>query len=81
MLLEYLNAALDRAHYEMIEDEEPFFGEVPDVRGVWASGKTLEECRRKLAEALEDWVLFSVSRGETPPPIGDVKLALPHRVA
>lgn len=81
MLLEYLNAALDRAHYEIIEDDEPFYGEIPSVQGVWASGRTLEECRRRLAQALEDWVLFTVSRGEAPPPIGDVKLELPHSVA
>ncbi len=81
MLLEYLSAALDRAHYEMIEDETPFYGEIPGVQGVWASGGTLEQCRRNLAQALEDWVLFTISRGEAPPPIGEVKLELPHPVA
>ncbi len=81
MVLEYLSAALDRAHYEMIEDETPFYGEIPGVQGVWASGRTLEECRRNLAQALEDWVLFTVSQGEAPPPIGEVKLELPHPVA
>ena len=29
MLLQYIQAALDRAHYEIIEDDEPFYGEVP----------------------------------------------------
>ena len=50
--------ALENAHYEIIKDEEPFYGEVPSLAGVWATGKTLEECRRNLAEAIEDWVLF-----------------------
>ena len=54
MLTQYLQAALDRARYEIIEDEEPFYGEVPELPGVWATGKTLEECRRNLASALED---------------------------
>jgi predicted RNase H-like HicB family nuclease len=81
VLLEYLTAALDRAHYEMIDDAEPFYGEISGLQGVWASGKTLEECRRNLAQALEDWIFFTVSRGETPPAVGDVKLELPHRVA
>ena len=63
MLLQYIQAALDRAHYEMIEDDEPFYGEVPELSGVWATGPTLEECRRNLADAIEDWLLFSVSRG------------------
>jgi len=63
MLLQYIQAALDRAHYEMIEDDEPFYGEVPELSGVWATGPTLEECRRNLADAIEDWLLFSVARG------------------
>ena len=58
MLLHYIQAALDRAHYELIEDEEPFYGEVPELAGVWATGITLEACRNNLAEAIEDWLLF-----------------------
>ena len=59
MLTQYLQAALDRARYELIEDEEPYYGEVPELPGVWATGETLEACRRNLASALEDWLLFS----------------------
>ena len=49
MIVEYMEAALQRAKYEIIRDEEPFYGEVPDLRGVWATGKTLEECRQRLS--------------------------------
>ena len=66
MLLQYIQAALDRAHYEIIEDKEPFYGEVPLLNGVWATGETLEACRRNLAEAIEDWVFFSVAKGLSP---------------
>ncbi len=62
MLLRYIQVALELAHYEIIEDEEPFYGEVTALPGVWATGKTLEKCRRNLAEAIEDWVLFSVAQ-------------------
>jgi hypothetical protein len=41
MLSAYLANALERAHYEIIDDEEPFYGEVPGLEGVWASGPTL----------------------------------------
>ena len=51
------------ARYEIIEDEEPFYGEIPGIDGVWATGKTLGECREKLASTLEDWGLFSVAQG------------------
>lgn len=57
MIHEYVQAALDLAHYEMIEDEEPYYGEVPALQGVWATGRTLEECRRNLAETIEGWIL------------------------
>jgi predicted RNase H-like HicB family nuclease len=78
MILEYINAAMERARYEIIEDDEPFYGEVPGVQGVWASGRTLEECRRRLAAALEDWLLFSISRGAPIPPIGETRIELPR---
>jgi len=42
---------MSKARYEIIEDEEPYYGEVPELEDVWATGKTLEECRKNLAEA------------------------------
>ncbi len=80
MLLRYIQAALECAHYEMIEDEEPFYGEVPPLAGVWASGKTLEECRRNLGEAIEDWVFFSIAKGLSIPALGQVAIHLPEKV-
>jgi predicted RNase H-like HicB family nuclease len=80
MLLEYIQAALERAHYEIIQDEEPFYGEVPSLDGIWATGKTLEECRRNLAAAIEDWVLFSIAKGLSVPPLGSVTIRLPEKV-
>lgn len=63
MIPEYLQAALELAYYEMIEDEEPYYGEVPVLQGVWATGKTLEECRRNLAETIEGWILVRTRHG------------------
>jgi predicted RNase H-like HicB family nuclease len=81
MLLDYLKAAMERAHYEIVEDEEPYYGEIPGLQGVWASGASLETCRRNLMAALEDWVFFSIYRGEVVPAIGDVSLELPRKSA
>ena len=81
MLLEYIQTALECAHYEIIEDEEPFYGEVPSLAGVWATGESLEECRRYLAQAIEDWVLFSVAKGLPIPALGQVAIRLPEKVA
>lgn len=81
MLTEYIQAALDRAEYEMIDDTDPFYGEVPGLEGVWASGKTLEQCRKELAEAVEDWLLFSLAKGLPIPPLGETEIRVPERVA
>ena len=81
MILQYIQAALERAHYEIIEDDEPFYGEVPGLDGVWATGKTLEGCRRNLADAIEDWLLFSVARGLPIPPLGDVSIQVTDKVS
>lgn len=72
MLTEYIEEALRRARYEMIDDEEPYYGEVPELRGVWATGKTLEECRRNLKEVIEGWLVISIKKGLPIPQLGDL---------
>jgi predicted RNase H-like HicB family nuclease len=62
MLSDYLEAALHRARYEIIDDGEPFYGEIPELQGVWASGETLETCRDNLASSLEGWLLIRIAR-------------------
>lgn len=81
MLTEYIQEALDRACYEIIEDEEPYYGEIPELPGVWATGINLESCRRNLASALEDWLIFSLARGLPIPPVGDRVIQPPKLVA
>ena len=74
MITEYIEAALSKAKYEIIEDEEPYYGEVSELGGVWAAGKTLEECRHNLAEVIDGWLLVRLKGGLPIPPIGE------HRV-
>lgn len=81
MLLQYIQAALEQAHYELIEDDEPFYGEVPGLPGVWASGLTLEGCRGNLAEAIEDWLFFSIAKGLPVPSLGEVAIHFPEKIA
>lgn len=80
MLREYIQRALERAHYEIIQDVEPYYGEVPDLKGVWATGATLEECRRRLADAIEDWLLFSIANRLPIPMLDDLSIELPQNV-
>ncbi len=74
MLTEYVSAALNRAKYEIIEDEEPYYGEVRELKGVWATGKTLEECRHNLAEVIDGWLVVRLKKGLPIPPIGEHKV-------
>jgi len=81
MICEYIEAAMKRAHYELIDDEEPFYGEVPELQGVWATGQTLEECRQNLAEVVDSWVLIRLARGLAVPPLGQVQITLPQEIS
>ncbi|MBL7163132.1 MAG: type II toxin-antitoxin system HicB family antitoxin [Anaerolineales bacterium] len=80
MLLNYIQTALDQAHYEIIHDDESYYGEVPGLEGVWATGKTLEKCRTNLAGAVEDWIFFSIARGLQIPALGDVVIQFPEKM-
>ncbi len=74
MLIEYIEEALKKARYEIIEDEEPYYGEIEELKGVWATGKTLEECRNNLKEVIEGWILVSIKKGLPIPKLGDFEI-------
>ena len=74
MLTLYIQAAMKKARYEMIEDEQPFYGHIPECPGVWATGETLEACREELQEALENWLALGLRFGQPIPEIDDVRV-------
>jgi predicted RNase H-like HicB family nuclease len=74
MITEYIKEALKRANYEIIEDEEPYYGEVPELDGVWATGKNLEECRENLIDVIEGWIILSIKKGLPIPKIGKISI-------
>ncbi|MBI2967133.1 MAG: type II toxin-antitoxin system HicB family antitoxin [Bacteroidetes bacterium] len=74
MLLEYIQSALNKARYEIIDDEQLYYGEVPLLKGVWAQGKTLEECRTNLKEVIEGWLIVRLEKGLSIPPIGNYNI-------
>ncbi len=59
MLTSYIQEAMKRASYKLLEDGT-FFGEIAELPGVWANGETLEACRQELQEVLEDWLLLKL---------------------
>lgn len=75
MLTEYIEEALKRAHYQIINDpDEPYYSEVPELPGVWANAKTLETCRENLKEVVEGWILLSIKKALPLPKLGDVEI-------
>lgn len=78
MLSAYIAAAMARAHYEIIENgDEPYYGEIPGLQGVWAVGPTLEATRAELQEVLEDWILVRIREGLEVPELEGISLNPP----
>lgn len=76
MLLEYIQAALRRAKYEILPDDGSYYGEIPECNGVYANANTLENCREQLREVLEEWVLFRVHRKLSLPTIDGIEVTI-----
>jgi len=62
MLQDYISTYLKKARYERIESGKQFYAEIKELRGVWATGKSREECRTNLASTLEGWIIFRLRR-------------------
>jgi predicted RNase H-like HicB family nuclease len=75
MLTTYIQAAMDRAQYERLDDGQ-YYGEIPECPGVWADAATLEVCRRTLQEVLEGWIVLKLRDGDELPVISGVGLAV-----
>ena len=74
MLASYLDKAMDLAVYDIIEEDQTFWGEIPNLKGVWACQSTLEECRQDLREALSDWLALRLRLGLEIPIIQGIDL-------
>ncbi len=75
MLKEYIQAAITEAKYKTLDDGS-WFAEIPMLPGVWANGKTIEECRSELIEVLEEWLLLKIRDNDPIPPIRNITITL-----
>jgi predicted RNase H-like HicB family nuclease len=66
MIARYIDRALEQARYELLPDGT-FAAAVRGLRGVVATGVTLEGCRRDLPEVVEEWLLVRVAGDSTCP--------------
>jgi predicted RNase H-like HicB family nuclease len=74
LLASYIDQAMERATYEIIEDEGTYWGEIPELQGVWARHATLEGCRRELRETLSDWIALRLRLGLNIPVVAGIDL-------
>lgn len=77
VLTDYIRAAMRHARFKILDEDEGYFGEIPECPGVWANADTLEACRDELQEVLEGWVLLGLQFGDTLPTIDGIELARP----
>lgn len=80
MLTEYIDHAMRKAHYELMENGR-FFATIPRCTGLRAQGKTLEAGREELRSTLEDWLLLGLQLGHTLPVIDGINLNRNRRKA
>lgn len=76
MLTDYIRSAMHRVRYEILPDDGTFYGELPELPGVWANAETFEACREELEEVAEDWLLISLSRNLPVPALDGIDLTL-----
>jgi predicted RNase H-like HicB family nuclease len=81
MLTKYIQAAMRRAKYEILEDDGSFYGEIPECEGVWANMDTLEDCRDELESVLEGWILLGIACHHPFPVLDGIEIKVPVAVA
>ena len=74
MFLDYINAAMRRAKYEMLGDDEGFAGTIPGFKGLLAHADTLEDCRDELQDVLQSWMLIRMEHALRLPVIDGLDL-------
>ena len=80
MLTPYIEAAMRKARYEILEDGT-YYGEIPGFDGVFSNAETLEGCREQLREVLEDWILLGLQMGHELPEVEGIRLGIVKDVA
>jgi predicted RNase H-like HicB family nuclease len=73
MLSEYIQKALEKAQYRLLDDGT-WFSDIPGFEGVWANARTVEECRHELMEVLEEWIVLKIRDRDPIPEIEGVEI-------
>ena len=80
MLTEYIEAAMKKAKYEILPDDNTFYGYIPGFDGVYGNADDLETCHNELKEVLEEWIMLSISRHLPLPAVEGIELTIKEAV-
>ena len=80
MITDYIQSALKRAKYELLEDGT-FYAEVPELQGLYANAPTLESCRDELKQSLEEWIVLGLQLGHNIPELDGIYLSFVEQIA
>ena len=75
ILAEYIETAMRDATFEIFVEDGTYCGDICGFQGVWANADTLEDCRKELAEVLEDRIILGIERGHEIPVLPSTNLA------
>ncbi|MEK6692479.1 MAG: type II toxin-antitoxin system HicB family antitoxin [Nitrospirota bacterium] len=73
MLVEYIQAAIETAEYKKLDDGS-WFAEISGFEGIWANGKSVEECRKELIEVLEEWLILKLKDKDPIPVVKGINI-------
>lgn len=76
MLTGYIEAAMRHAVYEWLSEDGIWYGEIPELSGVWASAARKEDVPGALQAALEGWIVLGLALGHSIPAIDDHVLSV-----
>lgn len=74
MLTDYIQAAMRRATYKILDDDGTYVGTIPGLQGIWANACTLTACQEELQEVLEDWLILGFRLGHEIPVVDGINL-------
>lgn len=75
-LREYVAEVLKNAVYEKGEVLDVIVAEALDLSGCLTQGRSFEEARENLIDAIEVWILAGLQRGEEMPVVNGHRLAI-----
>jgi len=76
VIQEYVHAAMRHAKYEVLPEDQTFYGEIPECNGVWANAANIEDCRQELKEVLEEWLFLRLRKDLPIPEVDGISLEL-----